>query len=489
MAADVVPGAKRVVLPGNITATSWPAVRGVLRIMREEFDPWQAGLAKAICAKREDGHWAADTVGLSMPRQIGKTHVFGRLVIAWCLRSPLEVIWTAHRTKVSGETFRAMRQICSLPSVKPHILKVNRSAEDRSIEFRNGSRVIFGARESGAIRGLSKVGLLVCDEAQILSEKALADLAPTLNQGEHSRAIFMGTPPKPSDDSEVFRRIRSEALSGISDDVLWVEFGSGSTSDLDDENEWAVANPSIPDRTPPRTVRRLRRLLSDDDFVREVLGHWDAELQPGVIPVGVWGGQLDTDSVAVGDFAVGVEVGLDLVSASVAMSGRRADGMWHVELVEQRSGAAWVEPYVAELVRSNPEIRSVVADVGGPAQSLISERNGVWYLGGSGVRVTPMTVAEVGKSCVEMLNGLVVGRVWHIGQGQLDQAVSIAGKRDIKTKESGLWAYSRATATSDITPIQAATWALHGAGSLKPVRPLGSSRANRKSKGRRRGDQ
>jgi hypothetical protein len=60
------------------------------------------------------------------------------------------------------------------------------------IPFRNGSRIVFAARERGAIRGFTKVRRLVLDEAQILTESAMADLAPTMNQAENPQIIADG---------------------------------------------------------------------------------------------------------------------------------------------------------------------------------------------------------------------------------------------------------------------------------------------------------
>src|SRR5205085_12545587 len=117
---------------------------------------------------------------------------------------------------------------------------------NESISFRNGSRIVFAARERGAIRGFTKVRRLVLDEGQILTDAALADLAPTMNQAENPQVIIMGTPPKPNDPGEVFTRIRTEALAGESEGALYVEFSAPQGSDPDDESSVRIANPSYP---------------------------------------------------------------------------------------------------------------------------------------------------------------------------------------------------------------------------------------------------
>jgi hypothetical protein len=94
------------------------------------------------------------------------------------------------------------------------------------IEFRNGSRILFGARERGFGRGIPKIGVVVLDEAQILGQNAIDDMIPATNQAENPLIFYIGTPPKPSDPSEVFVNLRQEAIDGESDDTLYIEFSA-----------------------------------------------------------------------------------------------------------------------------------------------------------------------------------------------------------------------------------------------------------------------
>ena len=120
------------------------------------------------------------------------------------------------------------------------------------------------------------------------------------------------------------------------------------------------------------------------------------------------------------------------------------------------------------MLASNPQIRAVAIDAGSPAKALISqsarERAGgkpVWYLNGTKIRIIPPAVNDLGAACASLLAGVVTGTVRHIRQGQLTAAATTAGKR--KLGDTGMWVWSRATSTSDITAIQAATLALWAA--------------------------
>lgn len=257
------------------------------------FDPWQRDLNRCLLSKSRNGLYAADTALLSIPRQVGKTFDVGGVVFADSIINPGTVtVWTAHRFKVARESFNEMRAWAKSPLLVPHIDydDITTGAGNECIPFRNGSRIVFAARERGSVRGFTKVRRLVLDEGQILSEIALSDLVPTMNQAVNPQIILMCTPPKPSDPSEVVTRLRADALAGESTGVLYVELSAPAGCRPDDRAAWRKANPSYPRRTPAKAILRMRKLLSPEDFMREALGVWD---DPGgaweVIAEDEWG--------------------------------------------------------------------------------------------------------------------------------------------------------------------------------------------------------
>ena len=93
------------------------------------------------------------------------------------------------------------------------------------------------------------------------------------------------------------------------------------------------------------------------------------------------------------------------------------------------------------------------------------------------LEVTPVKVVELGQGCAAVLSGIVTGDLYHIDQPQFTAAALAAGKRPLG--DTGMWVWSRKTAESDITPIQAGTLALIGAQNSnvkKPTRKGGGRR-------------
>jgi hypothetical protein len=481
--------AQAFVFPAGIKKTVWPRVQAKGKELGLGFDWWQSQLGTVCLGYGDDGQYVATVggIGLSIPRQVGKTYFVLAMLVILCILFPgLQVVWTAHHLRTSTKTFTTLRGMCRRRKIAPHIRSMRSANGEQQVEFANGSMIMFGARSQGFGRGFDEIDVEVFDEAQILDGKALEDMIAATNQARHEHGallFFMGTPPRPTDPSEAFSLRRSDALAGDTEDAIWLEIGADPGSDPNDRTQWPKMNPSFPKRTPLNSILRLRKNLGDEDsWNREGRGIWDPASGAGVIPPPDWAKQGLEHSIATSRFALGVECGPDLAWASVAFAGARPDGSWHFELDEDQHtkgrGVAWLVPHLQNLLDNNSQIRSVVVDVAGPIKALLEERNGRWFFKGSRIQVTPVKVAELGTGCSLVLSGIVAGSIWHIDQPQFTAAALAAGKRPLG--DTGMWVWSRKTAESDITPIQAATLALIGAQATKAPRPTPSRSGGRK---------
>lgn len=270
--------ARHVIVPSGIVSTGWPAVRDRLAQFSIPFDVWQQDGGKLILAKRENGMYAAGVGGvvLSIPRQVGKTYMIGWIIFALCtIFSGLTVIWTAHHTRTSNETFMKMRAMATKAKVRPYVATVRATNGEQAVIFTNGSRILFGARDQGFGLGFDQVDVLVLDEAQRVKEVAMADMVPATNAAPNGLVIMMGTPPRPTDTGDVFLNRRTEALNGDTD-TLYIELSADRDARIIDWAQVAKANPSYPHRTSREAILRMQKLLADDDnFRREAYGVWD----------------------------------------------------------------------------------------------------------------------------------------------------------------------------------------------------------------------
>jgi hypothetical protein len=472
--------ARHVRLPAGVASTGWPAVQAKCRDLGITFRPWQPDVGRIVLAKREDGKYAATIggTGLSIPRQVGKTFLVGAIIFALCLLRPnLTVIWTAHRTRTAEETFKKMQAFAKRKKIAPHIAGVIRGSGEEAITFRNGSRILFGARESEFGRGFDEVDVLIFDEAQILTDNALDAMVPATNQSRQPTGallLFMGTPPKPPkssavDRGEVFTRMRTEVLGGDDPDTGWVEFGADEDFEptpLPDplgDADWeqvAKANPSFPADTPPESILRMRKKLGTESFLREGLGIWDDPTKRvDVFGRGHW-------SACRGDLPDGLQVAAlavaptrDLSHSSIVAAGADEDFV-HVKPLQHGPGTGWVVDRAKEL--QDRYGVDVVVDGGGPASVLVP------HLERAGVRVRALKSGEALDACAEFYTLVRERRLRHAGYAELDDAVvdairHTAGKR---------WAWRpKASTGADISPLEAATFAAWAVASPTPEAP------------------
>lgn len=361
--------ARHVVTPSGIVSTGWPAVEQKCNEFGDEFDQWQADAGRVILGKRADGTYAATVGGvvLSIPRQVAKTFLVGRIVFALCVLFPgLKVVWTAHRTRTATNTFRALQGYARRRKVAPHVAGIRQANGEQEISFVNGSSIMFGAREQGFGRGFDEIDVEVFDEAQILTEKALEDMVAATNQSRHPHGallFYMGTPPRPVDPGETFTLRRNEALAHkdaddpfgrpvVGDDMVYIECSADEDADPDDRKQWAKANPSYPNRTPLQSMLRLRKNLPMvESWRREALGIWDSEnTGEAIIKSPAWKALHTKKPPTDGEVFYGIKFSPDGEMMALSVALRPADAPIHIEGVFHRSmydGTRWIVDWLS----------------------------------------------------------------------------------------------------------------------------------------------
>lgn len=459
--------ARHVVAPAGIASTGWPAVRDTCHRLGWGFDGWQDGAGKLILSKRDDGTYAADTIMLSIPRQVGKTYLVACIIFALCLtQKNLTVIWTAHRKTTALETFAQFDGMAQLPKVAAHIRQILRGKGDEKIVFKNGSRILFGARESGFGRGFTGVDVLVCDEGQIMSEAVMEDMAATQNVAPNPLFFLMGTPPRPKDPAETFLLFRQEALDGESEGTLYIETSADRGADPLDRAQWRKANPSFPHRTTERAMLRLRKKLkSDDSWNREALGIYDAIVkQFSPINGALWADAVDVgpaEDVKPSALAVDMNHTRDISVGAcwLEMDSAHVEEVWAG--VDEPAAVEWVAEHAGRRI-------PVVIDSMSPAASMIPA------LKARKVRVITGSAGDMAKACGLLVSDLEAGRLTHADQESVNDAREGARKRAIGT--AGGWGYDRKDPSVQIHPIVSVTLARLGAAMKKPTPPDGQDK-------------
>jgi hypothetical protein len=479
--------ARHVIAPTGITQTYWNAVRDQCVDLGVRFDRWQDGAGRLILAQRSSGKYAAGIGGvhLSWPRQVGKTYLIGSIIIALCLLRPgLLALWTAHHGKTINETFRAMQAMAKRSKIWPHVLGIRTGNGDEGIEFRNGSRILFGAREHGFGLGFTKVDLIVFDEAQRLKSRTIVDMVPATNAAPNGLVFYIGTPPRPDDAGEVFsarrrKALKIEAARASGDDprcnILYIELSADPATPKDlaeiDWDQLAVANPSYPHRVDREAIERMWEQFEDKgDFWREAYGIWDEleQVRSAIDPFAWRDLTVRTPPATEGTKAYAVVFHRDGVSVSLSAALKHEHGV-HVETIARRpltEGTYWlVEFFTAERDGRQRHQDAAQIVVFGKAGST-GLANDLRQAGVAakcliiGTQDNAITAATMLREAVNR------GEVTHLADPDVLDA-SIAGSREHKVGQSGGWVLVPKTDDDDSTPAESAGMALWAAKTTK----------------------
>lgn len=434
-----------------------------------EPDGWQRHVLCGWLGDRVDGRWSAGRVGLSVPRQNGKNAVLEVRELYGLTVLGEKFLHTAHEVKTARKAFLRLAGFfenkSQFPELAGMVKEIRRTNGQEAIVLENGGTVEFVARTRGSGRGYT-VDVLVCDEAQELTDEQLEALLPTISSAPsgNPQTILTGTPPSPTARSEVFSRYRADAQDGKSERLCWHEWSVEKPDgqvDVHDPDVWATANPSLGIRLSHDVVSDEVEQMSYEGFCRERLGMWDVGGSSSAIDPEAWAKLEDTGSrrSKQSKLVFGLDVSPDHKHADIAVAAFRDDGLKHVELVPSTKeghwlgGTSWVVDRVAELVGKWGG--TVVLDPASAAGSLLTG------LHEAGVSPELVTGREYAQACGSFFTSVTDdGSLRHLGQPRLTSAVDGARWRALGDAR----AWNRRDLGVVITPLVAVTLACHGLG-------------------------
>lgn len=426
-----------------------------------DLDPWQQLVLEGGLGERADGQWQARDVGLIVPRQNGKGAILEALELAALfLFGDRLILHTAHEMKTAKNHYERMQGLIRrTPFLEARVKQWRNSNEEISIELHDGAKLRFIARSTGSGRGFS-AHRLVLDEAMILSPETMGALLPTLSVAPNPQVWYAGSAGL--ETSQQLARLRERGLQGDDPGLAYFEWSAEDHADLDDHHAWATANPALGLRLPPEAVHSERTSLPEVQFARERLGIWAQVGGDAVIDDVSWAKIVDSTSQLAEPAALSIDINPERTVASIGAASHRSDGLTHVEVIENRAGTAWVVERVANLC-SGRGITGVVIDSAGPAGALKQA------LAARGVPLVEVSAREYAQACGAFFDAVQAETIRHRGQLDLAAAVDAGRKRQL----GDAWAWHRRNARSDITPLVAATLALHLAGEAeKPQKGL-----------------
>jgi hypothetical protein len=445
------------------------------------YDEAQRFVMASALREQPDGRWAAKEVGVEEPRQNGKGEILeGRECLGLFYLDERKLIHSAHEFATASEALDRMEdRIGQNTRLKQRTKTVKRSHGEEGVYLKDGRSLRYKTRTKGGGRGFS-ADLLILDEAMYIAEAFLGALMPVISARPNPQMWYTGSAVDQNtmEHGVVFSRLRQRALalqasnqrergrmayfgwSAAYEDnrVLWERPTDVPRSVAKDPAAVARANPALGIRIELEHVLETEfPAMGHETYLVERLGvgDWprvDEEQDGSVISAKTWLSLADTNSEPADPVWFAFDVAEDRTSASISVAARRDDGLFHVEVIDQKRGTEWVVARLVELEdKHQPE--AILYDATGPAASLEKQIENVDL-----AAVTPVNSTEHAQACGSFFDAVDQRKLRHLGTAEMVSAI----KGAVKRQSRDAWTWNRKDSTVDISPLVACTLALWG---------------------------
>ncbi len=426
--------------------------------------PWQPHLLDAMLARDERDRYVLRSIGISVPRQNGKSWV----VRARCFYGALngeKILYTCQHGDTSDQMFQELAQAFedeSNPELHALLLAVRRTNGQQAIKLRNGGLIRFTTRTDSLARGKT-YDVLIYDEAQELTEKQQAASLPAISAGakHNPQTIYLGTPPNPDNIGTVFLSLHEAVHSGKSK-MGWIEWGATEIGDVNDEARWYEFNPSMGILLDYAAVKGEAEQMQPDVFARERLGWWSPVGGKGIYALisKKWRDCEVASAPREGKLAFGVKFSHDSLHAAVSWALADRDGPSYVELYDVMGSSGGTVAISDMLLRNRDEIACVCIDGKSGADALRRRMLDGGFPKTALVMGTPAIVQAASSMLSDEVNA---GTLSHIASPALDDSATGSLKRDVGRDG---WGFADGP-NSMAAPIESASLALWAARTTK----------------------
>lgn len=415
------------------------------------LDPWQRNVLNGALGERADGKWTSFEVAALVPRQNGKGAILeARELAGLFLFEEQLILHSAHEFKTAQEAFRrVLFHVENNDALRKRVKRIRTSHGEEGIELTTGARLRFVARSTGSGRGFTG-DTVILDEAYNLASEGMSALLPTLSARPNPQIWY--TSSAGMETSVQLRRVRERGLSGTPGRLAYFEWSAPADVDLDDPAAWAQANPALGIRIDEDFVAAERAAMDDSGFSRERLGIWFDPSAQQVIDGRRWSALADPASQVRDPVVFAVDANPERTGAAIAVAGKRADDVGHVEVVKAGPGTGWLIDEIVRLDRKHSPVGWVL-DPSSSAGSLLTA------LAEHGIEPMLLTAREMAQAAGGFYEAVVeAGSLRHLDQAVLNAA--LAGARWRNLADARAW--DRRSSDVDISPLVAVTQAWHG---------------------------
>lgn len=421
------------------------------------FMPWQNYVADVALEVLPSGLFAYKTVGVSVPRQSGKTTLDGATMSHRALVIPAGRCWFTMQSAKDAVDWLT-NEFWPLLGALGGEVQLRRMAGSEHIKWRRSGGLIrpFPPTEAGLHSKTSD--LVVVDECwkfDLAGGHAIDQaIIPTQATRPNAQTWKVSTAGTAASTWWLGTTERGRAAIEADRDtgVCYFEWSCPDGMDPTDPDAWPLYHPAYGRTIGPEAMRSALDELGPDGFARAYGNLWVMTVER-VIPASAWAaaGEAPAELPAPGTLALGFDAAVDRSDAAIVAAWRDDAGVAHLEVTDYGPGVGWVPARLAELVDRWRPVR-VSFDEAGPAIDIAdAARRAELELEGLKAR-------EYAAACAGLLEAIVGDppRVRYRPHPALEQAAGNAGRRAL----GDAWAWGRRQSAGSIAALTAGTVAL-----------------------------
>lgn len=438
-------------------------------IVHRPLDPWQRWLGIHGLELLPDGRPRFRQIVVLVARQNGKTELLVLLTLFWMYVLGVGmVLGTSTKLDYARESWlKAVKLVKKIPELReltPDKLIRSANGEQEMATLDESRYKIAASNEEGG-RSLT-VNRLVEDELRQHRDWSAHEAAENaMNAVPDAQAWAISN--EGDERAVVLTALKTQALEFIvtgAGDYRLGYFGwtAPDGCGLLNLEALAQANPNLGRRVDVEALlgKAARAQVAGGEqearFRTEVMCQRVPRLDadPDRISAAAWEACVDPESAPAGAVVLAVDMPPGGSACSIAVAGRRADGLAHIGVIAYGHGTDWVPGRLAELVEAHGA-SGVLWQPTAPIGALAGRFED------TDLPMLPVTATEMAQACGALKDDVLNGRLRHGGTTVLDDAFASAERR---VGVEGAWTWGRRKSAGDISPLVAVTLALWGLG-------------------------